>query len=269
VTAPTPRDDVAFLARSAHRVEVLRTLAEGALPRPALHEATGVPQPTLGRVLGAFEDRSWVERRGREYALTPFGELVAEEFEDLLDTVGTVQRLGDALRQLPTDEMDVDVRAFADATVREPEPGDTLSHIRRMEEAWFEADRTRLLGGTLGPASFERRKEHGRAVLAGDKRAETVVSTAMMERGLSDPEIERMGREALDSDRVTAYLYDGPIPLILAIADDVAMLAPTDENGIPTVVVETDDETIRSWVDARIDEYRARSRKLTPEDLPP
>ena len=265
----TPLDDVAFLARSDHRVEVLRTLASGARSRPELHAETGVPQPTLGRVLGSFEDRNWVVRRNGEYALTAVGTLVAETFEDLLDAVETVQRLGDVLVQLPTDEMDFDVRAFADATVWEPEPGDTLSHIRRMEERWLDADETRLLGGTLGPASFERRRDAAQAFVDREKRTETVVSTAVMDRGLSDPELNRTVRDHWDPERMVGYLYDGPIPLVLAIADGTAMLAPTDENGIPTAVIVTENETVRAWVDARIDEYRERATELTVDDLPP
>lgn len=265
----TPLEDVSFLARSDHRVEVLQTLASGPRRRPDLHAETEIPQPTLGRILGGFEDRNWAERRNGEYALTALGELVAERFERLLDTVATVQRLGDVLVQLPTDEIDFDVRAFADAAVWEPEPGDTLSHIRRMEEVWLQADRKRLLGGTLGPASFERRRDNAQAFVDREMRAETVVSTAMMERGMSDPELNRLVREHWDPERMVGYLYDGPIPLILAIADGTAMLAPTDENGIPTAVVVTENETVRAWVDARIDEYRERATELTFDDLPP
>jgi predicted transcriptional regulator len=269
--SPDPLEDVAFLARSAHRVGVLETLADGPLTRPELHEATGISQPTLGRILGSFEDRHWVERRRPEYALTPLGELLVEEFEELLDTVETVQQLGDVVQQLPTDEMDFDVRAFADATVWTPDPGDTLSHIRRMERVWFDADRRRLLGSTLGPASFDDRREQARRDFdrLEQMEVETIVSRAMLEQGMSDPEIRRMTQEHWDPEHVRAYLYDGPIPLILAIADEKAMLAPTDENGIPSAVIETENETIRSWVETEIDEYREQSVELTIEDIQP
>jgi predicted transcriptional regulator len=271
MTVSTPLDDVEFLARSAHRVKVLRTLGSGAWNRPDLHHETDIPQPTLGRILGSFEDRNWIERQSPEYALTSLGELIVEAFEDLLETVETVQLLGDVVVQLPTDEMDFDLREFADATIHMPEPGDTLSHVRRMEAVWFEADQTRLLGSTLGPASFEDRKAHAREFF-DDKaqiQVETIVSAAMLEKGMSDPELRRMTREHWDSDRMRSYLYDGPIPLILAIADGVTMLAPTDENGIPTAVIETENETIRSWAESQLDEYRERSIELTVDDIPP
>ncbi|WP_458208120.1 helix-turn-helix transcriptional regulator [Haladaptatus sp. NG-SE-30] len=264
-----PLEDVAFLARSAHRVNVLEALAEGPLSRPKLHEETGISQPTLGRILGSFEDRNWVEHQRPDYALTPLGELLVSEFGDLLDTVETIQKLGDVVRQLPTDEMDFDIRTFADATVWTPDPGDTLSHIRRMETTWLDADRRRLLGSTLGPISFDERKERARRDFdrLQEMEVETIVSRSLLEQGMSDPEIRRMTLEAWDSEQMKAYLYDGHIPLLLTIADDTAMLAPTDENGIPTAVVETENETIRSWVETRLDEYREQSVEMTVEDI--
>jgi predicted transcriptional regulator len=248
---------------------VLTTLADGPLTRPDIHEETGISQPTLGRILGSFEDRNWVEQRRPEYALTPLGELLVEEFEDLLDTVETIQTLGEVVQQLPTDEIDFDVRTFVDATVWTPEPGDTVSHIRRMETVWFEADRRRLLGSTLGTASFDDRKEQARRDFdrLEQMKVETIVSRAMVEQGMSDPDIRRMTLESWDAEQMTAYLYDGHIPLLLAIADDTAMLAPTDENGIPTAVIETENEIIRSWVETRLDEYREQSVEMTREDI--
>lgn len=62
-----PLDDIAFLARSAHRVGVLDALAEGQRERDQLRDATGASSPTLGRILADFEERHWVARDGRPY----------------------------------------------------------------------------------------------------------------------------------------------------------------------------------------------------------
>lgn len=265
-------ETVSHLARSDHRVAVLRSLADGPRTRRDLHEETGSSQPTLGRVFGDFEDRGWVERHGHEYALTPSGELVHDEFVELLEAVETVQRLGDALGELPAEELEgLDLRALADATVHRPEPGDTLSHIRRMESVWFEADTRRLLGSTLAPASMDERKQQARADLEAGRRleVETIVSAEMVSVGMADPELRAMVRENWDPERMRAYLYDGPIPMILLVADDVVMLGPTDENGIPTAAVESTDERVREWVESRLDEYRARSTEFSVHELPP
>jgi predicted transcriptional regulator len=271
VTADAARETVSHLARSDHRVTVLRALAGGSSTRRDLHEETGISQPTLGRVFGDFEDRGWVERRGQEHALTPSGELIYDEFRELLEAVATVQRLGDVVAEFPAEELEgLELRALADATVHRPEPGDTLSHIRRMENVWFEADTRRLLGNTLGPASIDERKRQARTDLAAGRQldVETIVSTEMVAVGMADPELRAIVRENWDPERMRSYLYDGPVPMILLVADNVVMLGPTGENGIPTAAVESTDERVRAWVEGRLDDYRARSTEVSIHDLP-
>lgn len=90
-TPPDPMDEVEFLARSDHRVTVLRTLSDRPRTRADLHDATGIPQPTLGRILGDFTERNWAERDGHEYALTEPGMLVAAAFDFQLLAVGTAR----------------------------------------------------------------------------------------------------------------------------------------------------------------------------------
>ena len=268
----TPLDDVEFLARSDHRVEVLRTLASGPRTRPDLNEETGISQPTLGRVLGDFEDRSWVERDGREYELTSFGELVYEAFEDLLDTVETVQELGDLNELLPTGEMEFDLRELGDATVITPAAGDAFRHVTRIEELFYGADHVRLLSPTIAPGSTEDRRVRLAEFLESDRVNEGIVSThALEQEPLFDPENEELLgsiREALELERTRFYVYDGAIPLMLMIADGTAVLAPTDDRGLPAAVIETENGTVRAWVEAKLDEYRAQAVAVTADDLP-
>lgn len=268
MTSSTPLDDVAFLARSAHRVEVLRTLASGPLTRPDIHDVTGISQPTLGRILESFAERNWVERDGRDYALTPFGDLVFAEFDGLLDTVDTVQQLGDVVRDLPTDEMDFDVREFADATVTTPTTGDAFSHVRRITEVFWGGDDVRLLGATVAPGTQEEHDRRWREFLEGDARYDSVISVATMEQTMTDPRWASRFRDAFETGRVCIHLYDGPISLMLVVADGTAVLAPLDEDGIPTAAIETENETILAWVEDRIDEHRDRATEVTLDDFP-
>lgn len=272
MTIDTPLDDVEFLARSDHRVEVLRTLASGPRTRPDLNDETGISQPTLGRVLGDFEDRNWVERDGHEYELTPFGELVYGAFEDLLDTVETVQKLGDLNELLPSDEMDFDLRELGDATVITPEPGDAFRHVSRIEELFYGADTLRILSPTIAPGSTEDRHVRLAEFLESDRVNEGIVSTRAREREpLFDPANEELLgsiREALELERTRFYVYDGPIPLMLMVADGTTILAPIDHRGLPAAVIETGNGTVRAWVEAKLDEYRAQSVEVTADDLP-
>ncbi|WP_255195723.1 helix-turn-helix transcriptional regulator [Halorarius litoreus] len=267
-----PLDDVAFLARSGHRVDVLRTLVSEPRTRADLHDETGISQPTLGRILGDFEDRNWVERHGHGYALTAAGALVADAFDDLLDTVEIVQNLGAVIQLLPTEEMDFDIRAFADATVTSPEPGEALTHVTRLAELLYQTDHIRVLTPTIAPGPEEDRRQRAAAFLDSDRVSEGIVSAEAMQReplfDVGDEASLGFLRTALESGRVRLHVYDGPIPLLLMVADGTAVLAPTDEHDTPVVVIESTNETVRSWVDAQLDAYRERATELTTEDLP-
>ena len=263
----TPLDDVEFLARSPHRVTVLRTLTSGSWTRPALHEETGISQPTLGRVLGSLQDRDWVERDGHEYALTPLGALVAEEFDRLLDTVETTHRLRDVVGLLPTEQMDFDIRQLADSTIIRPETGDVFRHVRRMEKLLTTADRVRIMSDTIAPDSLSDTRD--RVVNAGDDDLwiESIITADALEQALADPQLAAWVGDLVAAEHAPVYRYDGTIPLVLALVNDTALLVPTDEHGFPGALIETDNEQVRSWVESTVDEYLARATELSVENL--
>jgi predicted transcriptional regulator len=267
MTDRTPLDDVEFLARSAHRVEVLQTLASGPWTRPDLHDKTGISQPTLGRVLGSLEERHWVERDGREYVLTAFGELVVKDFSGLLGTVETVQRLGEVIPLLPTEQMDFDARLFCDATVTTPTTGDVFRHVRRVETLVYDADHLRLLSTTVAPGSPKEHLDRIEKFLAGGQVVESVLTINTLDQSMADPEIAEIFAEITSFDRVQLYLYEGTIPQMVGVSDGITFLVPFDDQGMPAAVIETTNETIRSWAEATIDEYIAKSTKLTADIL--
>jgi predicted transcriptional regulator len=265
---PDPLDDAAFLARSPHRVGVLEILADGPMTRRDLHDETGISQPTLGRILEPFRDRNWVERRGQEYALTPWGHLLADDFGDLLETVESIQRLSDVVQQLPTDEMDFDIREFRDATVTKPTTGDVFRHVRRVEELLYNADHVVNVTPTIAPGKAEEYEQQVARFLDGNQRAEAIIPAGALNTAEVAAHLAATVRGPIESGRAAVYLYDGNIPTLLAVADGTAMLVPVDEQDVPVALVETENPTIRSWVEAKIDEYREQSTELTVENLP-
>ncbi|WP_458208108.1 helix-turn-helix transcriptional regulator [Haladaptatus sp. NG-SE-30] len=268
MSTPDPLDDVAFLARSPHRVGVLEILAEGRMTRRDLHDETGISQPTLGRILEPFRDRNWVERRGQEYALTAWGNLLADDFGDLLETVESIQRLSDVVQQLPIDEMDFDVREFRDATLTKPTAGDAFRHVRRLEELFFGADHARLLSPTVATGAPEDYEEMSQEFLDGDQYAESVVPGEVLAQVQADETYVEMFRPAFESGRMRMVVYDGPIPYLLAITDGITLLAPTDNHGIPIALVETETEVVRAWAESTYEEYREEGTELTLDDIP-
>lgn len=261
----TPLDEVEFLSRSAYRVEVLAALAEEPHTRQDLHEGTGISQPTLGRLLGSFQDHGWVEKAGQEYALTPFGSVLAEGFADLLNTVEIMQRFRDVAPYLPLDELPFDLREFGDAAITVPRTEDALAHVRRGEEVIVESDELRLFSPTADPPLF--RDLYGR-LQDREQSHEAIIGAAALETVLEDSDLAALVRTALQSDEMFVYRYDGSFETPIGIADGRAFVMPFDDHGVPCALIESDNEAICSWVADRLDECREQSSQLTAETLP-
>lgn len=260
----TPLDEVEFLARSAYRVEILNALAERVHTRQDLHEETGISQPTLGRILGSFQDHGWVEKAGQEYALTPFGELLAEEFSGLLDTVETMQRFRDIAPFLPLDELRFDLREFGDAAITVPRTEDALAHIRRGEDVIVDADDMRLFSPTADPTLFRDLYDR---LQDREQFHEAIIGASALDTVLENPDLAALIRSALQSDEMTVYRYEGPFETPIGIADGRAFIMPFDDHGVPCAFIEADNDAIRSWVVERLDECREQSSQLTVESL--
>ena len=91
----TPIEEIEFIASSTNRAGVLEALAQEGCDRADLRAETGAHASTIGRVLGDFEKRRWIERTGRTYELTPLGECVANRFSALRDAMETEGKLRD------------------------------------------------------------------------------------------------------------------------------------------------------------------------------
>lgn len=258
----TPLDDVEFLARSPHRVRLLETLHAGPATRNDLRAATGIAQATLTRTLDDLLERHWARKRGRTYELTPLGTVLAVEFADLLETVGTVQRLQSVADWLP--EFPFDLRRLADATVTLPTDTDVFAHVQRAERLFDDADSSWVLAGSVFHEALER--QHRRSTERGQRQV-ALLSAAALDRARSDPEMRRLAVEMLASGNVELYSYDGKFPVMLALVDDVAVIAPLDDAGVPRALVESTDPTVREWVETTLGEYVDAADPVTPAVL--
>jgi predicted transcriptional regulator len=265
MTRKTPLDDVEYLASSGYRVEVLKALADGTHTRPELRDSTGIPQPTLGRILTGFEERGWIERAGGEYRITGLGSMLAEDFAGLLETVGTVQDLAEIRGQLPIEEMDFDLRLLREARITVPRPPDVFAHFRRGEEIVRDAAAVRTLVSTFSLDTLPKQREW---VLERGQREEVIMAADAFDGLVSRPEAIGTVLEVLASENMSVYRYEGEVPFGLTLADDVALIVPYDEENVPCALIETENETVRGWVVRTLDEYRDRATEVTVEDLP-
>jgi predicted transcriptional regulator len=262
-----PLDEIEFLARSDHRVEVLDALAGQPCDRNDLRAATGASSPTIGRILGTFEDRRWVARDGRTYELTPLGEFVAERFTDLREAMAIEQKLRDVWQWLPREMEGFSVDLFADAVVSYPGPGYPYEPVERVTHLVEETETMRAFGTTeFKSINLDTVCQ---AVLDG-MEYECIYSPDVLETVLSwNP--ERVTRAAAcenctilvhdslpDGDRCGLGIYD----------ERIGICCHDEETGMLEAVVDTDASEAREWAESVYQRHRSEARLLDEEDPP-
>lgn len=256
-----PLDDIAFLARSNNRVKVLQELTEGDRTRRHLREKTGISQPTLGRILDGFQDRAWVTKNGRGYALSPLGRVLADEFEGLMDTTETIQQLRDLAPRLPLETMDFDLRLLAKGTITTPKPTDATAHFRRERKLLEETERIQFLCNQAQPETVKRYRNW---VVEGGGQLEAIIAGDAIDAASADAEMGAYLHDMLASNRVTILRYDGSVSMMLGLLDEIASIVPLDHNGVPCAFIESDDEAVRTWVSDTIETYREQANPISP-----
>jgi predicted transcriptional regulator len=256
--------EIEFLALSENRVEVLTLLAEDRHTRPDLESETGASQATLGRILGDFQDRSWVRQDGSEYVATATGRLVAQGFTDLLDILQTERELRGLVRYLPTHAIDFDLRHLADATITTPTQTRPNAPVQRLLDLVEDADEVRAFSHAFNEQNLtviERRVRAGELSFAG------VLSRSAVEALADDRALRERLQSLLSSSEATVRVREEGIPLAVTIADETVHMLLRDETGILRASIDTDEPAVRSWASDTFDHYWRTATELTAEDL--
>jgi len=258
-----PFDQIQFLAASKNRVQVLEYLSEAPADREELNEQTGISRPTLSRVLTGLEDQHWISQRGSECEITPLGELLADEFESLVESVETMQRLDGVIEYLPTDEFDFELTRLRDATITRPTRTDPGAPLRRAGELVDGADEFRFLTNTVVSPLAETLREQ---TVRGELTVVGVITDELLDVVGGSPEFGELTRETIESGHAEFYRYGGAVSQTLGLADGTtAAITQVDEDGYQRAQIETDDERVRSWVASTIEEARRESEPIPAE----
>jgi predicted transcriptional regulator len=254
---------IEFLALSPNRVAVLRLLASEAHSRADLAAATGASQATLGRILGDFEERSWIRRVDGAYVATPTGELVAEGFLDLLSIMEVETSLREVVPYLPADALDFDLQHFADATITVPTGTKPNAPVQRVLALLRDAATVRVFSHAFNEDSLrivERR------VSAGEATFEGVFSRSAIDGVAGDPDLRRRLDALLDASDAAVRVSESDVPLAVTIADDVVHLLLRDENGVLRASIDTDDPVVREWARETFDRYWKSASPVDRDD---
>lgn len=261
----TPLDDVDHLARSPHRARVIHLFAQGDWTRRDLHDETDIPQPTLGRILGSFQDRSWLERHGQTYSLTPRGRLIATHFEDLLDVVGTVQALPATADFEPLFDLGFETDWLARVEVTTPDDRtDWYGHLRQTRKSVERVEDVREIAPGPLPGMAELLLEHLRA---NEVEIESIFPRETFESIVAGPDERSLFADLLRTGNASVYLVDDMIRFYLARHGDHVVIDVPSSTGGPVVRLTTDQRAVLDWVESRIDDFRERADPVTLENL--
>lgn len=259
-------EDIAYLARSANRLQLLEALANGAETRGGLYDQTGIARTTVDRIVNELEDRGWVERTADgTYTATPTGKQVAAEFMPLVESLAVVRMLGDTIDWIQRAEPMIDLQHFADATVRRPESADPMAPTAYLTERLAEADTFHCLVGVAPPLGFETTMRDG-AVERG-MAVEHVITTSEYAYLCEHPDRVRRWREYIRAG-ANVYRYDGTVPCNLLRLDETVYIGNSQaERGETYTLIESDDPAVRSWANGIIETYRDRADPLAADEF--
>lgn len=258
-------EEIEFLARSTNRVTVLRLLAEAEYTRPELAGETGVSQATLGRILGDFQDRSWVARDGSTYRATATGRLVASGFEELQDIIDTERRLRDLVPFLPAAALEFDLRHLADATLVTPTRIRPDAPLQRLLE---------LLEGASEVAAVSHAfNEQALSIVAtrvadGSMTFEGLFAEAAIEGLRADRELRERLRQLVSHDGASVAVVDD-VDVAVMVLDETVCFLIRDADGILRASIDTDARPVRAWARDRIAALSAEAQVVEPVDLGP
>jgi predicted transcriptional regulator len=257
-------EEIEFLALSPNRVEALRHLVEEPRTRRELVELTGASQPTVGRILQDFEDRSWVTHDGGTYRASVTGKLVSSGFGDLVEILETDAELRPVVRWLPAEAITFDLDRLTVANVTAPSRVRPNAPVTRVIDLLGDASSVRIVSYAFNEQSLETIAER---TAAGDQRFEGVFSSGAIDAIADDSQLRRRLRELLAAGGVTLRITDQAIPVAATIADAVVHLFLRNDQGVLQASIDWDDPAVCSWANDLFERHWESAEPLTVDRL--
>lgn len=251
-------ETAADLVRSRIRIEILTALQAGAATRYDLRERLDCSRTTVDRNLEHLDKAGWIEQTAGGYELTTCGEIVVEQATTYLEAVTAAKRLQPILRWLPRDELDIDVRHFADAEIITASDGQPMAMVDRHVHAVSRTPNARMV---LPVASPQGLKSQVQNFSLSELSVEVVVPPAIADAFQNDPQFADTIASMREAGAVDVYVTDESIPYYLGILDNVVQIG-VDEDGDPRGLLETDDAAVREWATEKVDAYRENAEPL-------
>ncbi|OYR41332.1 MarR family transcriptional regulator [Halorubrum sp. Ib24] len=259
--AESPISDIAYLARSEHRVPTLVALTERPRSRSELCELAGVSSSTIRRTLDEFEDRVWIRKDGYQYTATRLGEAIASAMQDLIEQVETERKLRDVWHWLPEEVSDFPIETWDAMTITVAEPDSPYRPIDRFESLLKETNDLRLVRPEIAlmepcfEVLVQLIDEGVDVVLVARPESHTYFLSTYPERSV----------EMMQQDNFTVLEHDSLPPCGTGLLDERAAISCYEQDsGTVHVLIDTDVAAIREWAQSVCDTYASEAQPVEP-----
>lgn len=261
-------DDIEFLARSPHRVEVLGALADAPRTRHELKERADVSRVTIRRLLEDLDERGWIVNENGQYEATARGRTVSREFARLHANLSVADSLDDALEWLPTEEFEFDLARLHDADVLRASSWETQTEaIRHAADCVHGAERIR---GTAIGFSHEVVDAIRELVVGGEGSFEMVVDETALGMIRNDEGLRHRFRDILGAQGGALHRYTGAAPLhMVCTFDELVVICGHVDEGPPPGTLETTDHEVHEWARSYYETALSESEPVDVDALAP
>ena len=251
--------DIAYLARSEHRVPTLVALTERPRSRSELSELTGVSSSTIRRTLDEFEDRIWIRKEGYQYRATRLGEVMASGIEDLIEQVETERKLRDIWHWLPEEVNEFRIETWEAMTITVAEPDSPYRPIDRFESLLKETNDLRLIRPEIAlmepcfEVLVQLIDEGVDIILVARPESHTYFLSTYPERSV----------EMMQQDNFTVLEHDALPPCGTGLLDERATISCYEqESGTVHVLIDTDVAAVRKWAQSVCETYASEAHAV-------
>lgn len=240
-----------FLSRSDARIAILGALVDDDYRIGELKEQMAFPRSTLRQNVTKLEDKGLIEERDRRYRLTPFGQVLINDYLALLDDLGTVYDLEEFVRWISREKMEeLPLDVLGESAITVPTEVQPDAPLERLVEVMEGASTFRGFSPVVLTTHVDVFED---AVFGDDLRVEAVLPQRMVE--FIDERYPDF-RDALATDALDVYVHDGDLEYGLGVTDDTLLLSAYDENLRQTCLVENTSRRALETGEALYERYR-------------
>ncbi len=258
----SPIVDIAYLARSEHRIPTLLSLTERPRSRSELCELGGVSSSTMRRTLDEFDDRLWIRKEGYQYVATRLGEVIASGMEDLIERIETERKLRHVWHWLPDEISDFPFETWSDMTITVAEPDAPYRPVRRFESLLRNTTTIRFLRPEVALMDlcfdllYQMVGEDVEMTLIDRPKCHTYFHTTY----------PRRSSEMMQQDNFVILEHDDLPQYGTGLLDRCVVVSCYEEDsGTVYALIDTDAPAVREWAKSAYDTYRASARPVELE----